>query len=110
MPEHANLAVATNGLASFHQCLVHSEILMIGSHNLCSAPIFMVKAQKVLQDVDEPFPSEDALKECLVIDDLHRFCLAVTALPLHISVGFGCQRSGLGGQHVAGHTKSVIDK
>ena len=110
MPEHANLAVAADGLARFHQCLVYGKILMICSHNLCRAPILVVETQEVLQNVDKPFPSEDALKECLIVDNLYGLCLAVTALPLHISVGLGCQRSCLGGQHVAGHTKGVIDK
>ena len=110
MPEHANLAIATDGLSCLHQRLVHGEILMIGSHNFCSAPVFMVKAQEVLQNVDEPFPAEDTLKECLVVNDLYGLSLSVSAFPFHIPIGLGRQRSGLGGQHVAGHAEGVIDK
>ena len=110
VPEHTNLAIAPNCFVRLGNRLVHGKVLVIGSHNLCRAPVLVVEADEVLQYVNQPLPTEDTFEESLVVNDLCRLRLTISRLPFHIAVLLGGECSGFRGQHVAGHGERIKDK
>ena len=110
MPEHTNLSVAANGLICLCQGFFHGKILVISSHDFCRTSVLMVKADEVLQDINQSFLLEDTIEEGLVVGYGIRFYFTVHALPLHKAVLLGGNCSCLRYQMVTNHREGVVDK
>ena len=72
VPEYTNLAIASNRFVRLRNSLVDCKVLVIGSHNLCRASVFVVEAEEVLEYINQSLPAEDAFKERLIVNDFCR--------------------------------------
>ena len=106
MPEDTAPAIATNGLMHASKCLVHSEVLMIASKNLC----ILGEQDEVLQDVDETRLGKHAVQGCFPIGELSCLVAAVNALPLYKARLVGGDGADFGVQHIADNAEGIVHK
>ena len=85
MPEDADFTVALHGLFRADNRLADCKILMVPSQNLVTFQPFVVEADKILDNVQQPFFLENPFKESREIGKRSRFLVAVLRLPLRQS-------------------------
>ena len=83
---------------------------MVSSKDFEGPRSLLGKADKVLDDVQQPFFLEHPLKEGVELGVLRILIATVFRFPLHKAIFTGGNRSGFGGKLVAHHADSVIDE
>ena len=110
MPEHAALAVGDGGVLGGFDSLLYCKILVVACQDLKGIGPVHIKANKVLEDVQEPLFLEDALKEGVKLGILGIFVTAILGFPLHKAVFPGGNGARLGGGQVTHNADLVVDK
>ena len=95
MPENTDLAITTHRRMRMSHRLVYCEVLVIGTHDLHQSAVFMIKADIVLEDIQQPRLFKDTTEERLVVGNLVRLHLTVHALPFHVAVLLGSDGTSL---------------
>ena len=67
VPEHTDFSIAFHRRASPLQGFAYGIVLMVGGQNLGVFALFLVEADIVLQDVEQPFLLEHAEEESTVV-------------------------------------------
>ena len=110
MPKHTTFAVGNGGMLRGFDCFSDCKILMISSQNLKSIGAAYIKADKILDDVQQAFFLENAFKEGVKLSSLGIFIAAVLGFPLHETLFTGGNGSCTGSGHIAYHADCIIVK
>ena len=110
MPKYTTFAVGKGGVLCGFDCFSNCKILMISSQNLKGIGTAYIKADKILDDVQQAFFLENAFKEGVKLSSLGIFIAAVLGFPLHETLFTGGNGSCTGSGHIADHADCIIVK
>ena len=110
MPEDADFTVALHGLFRADNRLADRKILMVPCQNLVTFQPFVIEADKILDNVQQPFFLENPFEESREIGKRSRFLVAVLRLPFHKAVVAARNRARLRNKLVRHHANAVVNE
>ena len=110
MPEHAALTIRYRRVFGRLQCFFDSKILMVSCKHFKRILPIHIKANEILQNIQETCFLEHSLKESIKRCILCILITAVNRLPCHKAILARCNRTRTRSCHITHYANRVIDK
>ena len=110
MPKDAALTVGNSGFLCRDDCFSDCKILMVSRKDFEDLRSLVREADKVLDNIKQPFFLEHTLKEGVKLCVLCVFIAAVFCFPLHKAVFAGGDCACFRGELVAHYADCIVDK
>lgn len=108
MPENATFTICLGSDLCFFDGLSNGKILMIASKDLIGCGLLDIKANEILDDIQQTCPIKHTFIERIKLSKGRVFIAAILCFPLHEAIKAGSDRTGFVSCQIANNAYGVV--